>query len=171
MVTRATQIIDFGAEVSEEDGFIRLELDDELNAGDEEDEESAADFYPGSEIYFLVNYDDTIEIESVKSTSGSVEMLDTVSRDREADLLFTSEEPEQELEYIPAGDLSATWYGNKADLSLDNRIVSAVGSLPAYGKIQFPVNFLSCKLTAPSSVEFDDSGEYPIQIVVRYSSV
>lgn len=177
MSTPVTVISSFGRAVSTAEGLIRLELDDELNVGPGavgEDQQAKTQFSPGEEIFFLIHHDPGLRIESVKSTSGTVVTLGWESRERTADLLFTTEEPSVELDYFPAsGGIEVSWWGHTAKLSRDKRTVTASvdngeGEFPAYGRVSYTARFLSCKLVAPA-VELAFDEEYPVQIVVRYT--
>lgn len=173
--TSATAVIDFGAAaVVSDDGLIQLELDDELNTSVSatEEVEVKTEFVPGDDIYFLIHVDNSIKVESVRATDGVVQALGSVLRSKEQRLLFTHEEPDQELNYFPAGGLDTEWYGNEASLSVEKRTVKVgpgSSQLPALADVIFGVGFLSYKLVAPS-MELAYEEEYPIQIVVRYQA-
>lgn len=157
MTTPANVVVSFGSESD-----LLLELDDELNDG-------ASEFPPGRDVFFLIHAGVGVEVTDVLSTFGAVEILGSVTREKEIDVLFTPEKATIELGYEQVGGVDIEWIGNQG-----GQITVGKGSVaidaetaPAAGKVSFKVRFVSCVL---QTTEFEiAAGEtFPVTVVTGY---
>lgn len=142
-------------------------LDDFLNR--DARDEVITSFAPGDLVNFLVQVDPALRIDRVVATHGQVVSQGYCLRERTDQLLFA--ELQGELSAIPAGALSAAWYGRAAaGLKASGRQLTVTGSVPALGDITYSARFAGYVLHTPM-VELAADEEYPIIIVIYIEAV
>lgn len=114
MKVETTVLVEFGS--TDTSGFIaKIELDDELNL-DDDGEKGNTSFNPGDLVYIKTHFSNDVTLNSMVTTSGTLQSLGNVSRNElEEHVSFASrdsnEPDELVLSYIPAGSVSMTSYG------------------------------------------------------------
>jgi hypothetical protein len=163
MTTQATIIASFGEEAAAENYHVVIELDDQLNKDSDGDVKTT--FNPGNEVYFLVQHDSRVRINSIKSSKGQVQALGSVTRTRTKNILFAEAGEEQQFGYL--GSSSVEWLGNTAGIvDYDGINLRAVGgNFPAMGRVSKSTTFSSYKLVADVPTLSEDE-DYPIGVVV-----
>lgn len=158
---KATIVVQFG-QGANSSALVVVELDGELNTDSEGNEKTQ--FVPGDRPVWLVHHDATVRIGSVACSSGMIQPLGQVVRTRTQQLSFPSREA-TDLPYVPAGGVSARWYGNNGSLTVSGRSVRATGAVPAIGEVSVPVRFQQYRLIPPT-LSLSGEETWPILIVV-----
>lgn len=124
------------------------------------------DFHPGDIYHFLVQHDPGLKIIAVKSSWGAVQSLGRVTRTHTGeDIQLAEDKDENETSYIPAGSVSATWYGNSPRIANTGRTIRyASGPLPAIGRIGYSARWHSYRLV-PAALTLGENEEWPVLIV------
>jgi len=156
-----TIVVSFGEGVDSANALVVVELDDSMNVSGGEVKNS---FQPGDSTYFLIHHDANLGIQSVKSTSGGLFNMGTVSRTGTQEILFESTDHEVELTHNPTGGVSAYWYGNAATVTRSGRTVTA-NAAPCIGDISYTYRATLYRLDTPS-MSLSEGDEYPIGVVV-----
>lgn len=158
---KATIVVQFG-QGANSSALVVVEMDGELNKDSEGNEKTQ--FIPGDRPVWLVHHDSTVRIGSVACSSGMIQALGQVMRTRTQQLSFPSREA-VDLPYVPAGGVSARWYGNNGNLTVSGRSVRATGTVPAIGLVSVPVRFWQYRLIPPA-LSLSGEETWPILIVV-----
>ncbi len=124
-------------------------LDDELNKN--ASGEVKTSFGPGDAPYFLVHLDPKLAVKKVACSSGSVSGGGRVTRAAETEVnIGDGDDETTELEYIPSGGVTPTWYGNAPAMKLDGRTINWSGALPAAGELKYSYSAHSYRYTPPA---------------------
>lgn len=136
----------------------------ETNADGEDVEKTS--FNPGDIYHFLIQHDPGLRLTAVKSSWGAVQSLGQVTRSHTGeDLQLAEAEDENETSYIPAGAVSAKWYGNSPSVANTGRAIRyQSGPLPAIGRIGYSARWHSYRLV-PAALTLGEKEEWPVLIV------
>jgi len=152
-------VVSFGDEAAQEAGAT-VEFDDDYTG----------DFLPGDEFYFLVNLPVGVVVDTITTSSGTVNKIGKQTRERTQDQIqFLLDEPTMELSYHPTGQPAPFWYGNSPALTTVGKLVTADGKLPAIGDLAYSVDFVQYRFVPGAMPEtvFNDDGDFFILIDVR----
>lgn len=134
-------------------------------------EQEKTSFAPGDLYYFLVQYDPTLAIAQITSSSGSVAQYGAVTRQHEQTIELPTADDPVGLSYTPSASPSVRWYGNAPALSRDGRDLSwSSGPLPAIGVATYQSVWTSCRLTPPS-MTLAEGEDWPVLIVITLREV
>jgi hypothetical protein len=157
----ATVVVQFG-QGADATALVKVELDGEINRDAEGNEQTS--FIPGDQPVFLVHHDASLVIGSVTCSSGLIQPLGAVSRDRKQRMEWP-ELTAQELEYNTNADLAIEWFGNDAGVTLVGRTLTPAGAIPAVCDITMAATFQQFRLIPPP-ITLAAEEDYPILIVV-----
>lgn len=134
-------------------------------------EQEKTSFAPGDLYYFLVQYDPTLAIAQITSSSGSVAQYGAVTRQHEQTIELPTADDPVGLSYTPSSSPTVRWYGNAPALSRDGRDLSwSSGPLPAIGVATYQSVWTSCRLTPPS-MTLAEGEDWPVLIVITLREV
>lgn len=170
MSIAASLVVTFGEGANDTD-LVAMEFDKTMNIDAAGEEKSQ--FSPGDEVFFLIHHAPTLRIGRVMATSGMTVAQGEVSYAREQQLLWVSAEEEQDLSYIAASGVTATWYGNEATglkKSGIRTVTISGGVLPALSLVRHLAVFKLYKLITPL-VELAENESWPITIVAEMEAV
>ena len=125
-------------------------LDDEKNV--DASGATKTNFTASDRPYFLVHLDPALQIRQVRCSSGSARALGTVTRKAEAQIDVAEADETTELQYIPAGNPSASWYGNTPRMTRNGRTITWGEPLPAAGSISYRYSAYSYQYTPPAGL-------------------
>lgn len=164
-----TNIISFGGAVAAASGLIVAEIDGAMHLDGDGNERSS--FLPGEPVYFLLHYDASkVRIIRLRSTDdGDVRRIGQVTRERLEQITWQHPAHLIDLRYLPAGSLSAKWYGRGSNLYRNVRQVQA-DLAPCLGDISYPVQFVQY-LHVPAVAEIPDGEEFPADIIIEYQEI
>lgn len=174
MGVEASIIVEFDDDISEDAQNVSVELDDSHPNNLDEDGDLKSNFLPTDNPVFLIHHDTDIRITAVKSTDGTVTKLDTnVTRSRTSEgELFPLSTSKLSLPYFNINSISSVWYGNSANLSVDDSEVSSVsGTFPCYGDISYNVRFNEQWKLTPPSMSLGEDESYNIAVVIYMENV
>lgn len=156
-----TLVVEFG-EGADSNAFVAMEFDETLNLGDDGEEKTSFD--PDDEVWFWIQHADTLQIDSVKATSGMVVDCGTVRRSRVQELTFTGKDT-VDLSHIPAVNPSYTWYGNEGSgLARNGRSVSVSGNTPCTCDVVIPIDVHLYRFVPPA-LDLGENETYRVVIV------
>jgi hypothetical protein len=162
----ASIVVNYG-DTAASSALVVVELDDTLNldaAG-----KTKTQFYPGDLVYFLVHHDATVRITRVLTTSGTVDPLGSVLRDRTQQMLFKSPTDKQDLPHLPAGIVTPSWYGRTSNLVQDGRSLTA-DATPCIGEMDYDMEAELFCLTPPD-LDLAGDEKHFIGVVINMESV
>jgi hypothetical protein len=157
----ATVVVQFG-QGADRTALVKVELDGLVNLDADRNEKTT--FVPGDQPVFLVHHDASLVIGSVTCSSGLIQPLGSVSRERTQRIEWP-ELTAQNLEYIPNSTPAFAWFGNDAGLSLVDRTMTPAGAVPAVCDVILSVTFQQFRLIPPP-ITLAAEEDYPILIVV-----
>jgi hypothetical protein len=157
----ATVVVQFG-QGADSTALVKVELDGVVNLDAEGNEKTS--FIPGDQPVFLVHHDSSLVIGSVACSSGLIQPLGAVSRDRTQRMEWP-ELTAQELEYNTNADLATEWFGNDAGVTLVGRTLTPAGAIPAVCDVSLSATFQQFRLIPPP-ITLAAEEDYPILIVV-----
>jgi len=148
---------------------LHTEIDGQMHLDAEGEERSS--FAPGDVVYFLLHYDPAkIRVLGLRATDdGDIQLVGPVVRTRKEELSFQHPAHLLDLGYIPAGALSAEWFGRSSNLFLDGRQVQA-DLAPCLGEVSYPVNFVQYS-HRPAVAAITDGEDFPTDIVIEYEEI
>jgi hypothetical protein len=157
----ATVVVQFG-QGADSTALVKVELDGVVNIDAEGNEKTS--FVPGDQPVFLVHHDASLVIGSVTCSSGLIQPLGLVSRER-TQRIECPDLTAQELEYIPNATPAFVWFGNDAGLALVDRTLTPAGAIPAVCDVSLSATFQQFRLIPPP-ITLAAEEDYPILIVV-----
>jgi len=157
----ATVVVQFG-KGADSNALVKIELDGAVNLDASGTEKTT--FEPGDQPVFLVHHEPSLVIAAVSCSSGSIQDLGMVERERSQRMQW-QELQSQELEYLPSGRPTITWFGNDAGLSVVGRTLTPSGVVPAVCDIAMVIAAHQYRLIPPDIVLAEEE-DYPILIVV-----
>ncbi len=153
---QATIVVDFGAG-ADTDAVAVVELEDT----------GKSSFAPGTEVVFLVHYDQSkLRVASVAASSGMVVPFGQAQVERRTQGVFPAPDAAVDLPHIPSGPVTATWYGKAAAIGQEGRRITARNGTPAIGELVYKVSCLRYKLIPPP-LDLADDETWPVLVVVR----
>jgi len=162
MSVQSTIVVEFG-DGADSSGFVALELDETLNLDSVGNVKTSFD--QGDEVWFWLQHDDTLRVDSVAATSGMVVACGMARRSRAQELTFTGD-GSQTLSHIPAVNPSYLWYGNVGTgMSRDGRTVMVTGNLPCTCDATIPIDVHLYRFVPPP-LELVDEATYRVVIVI-----
>ena len=157
-----TIVVQFGSG-ADSSALVKVELDGVVNLDAESNEKTQ--FYPGDQPVFLVHHDATLRLDHIETSSGMVQDLGTVTRERQQQISCSNTDS-QELEYLPASPPAITWYGNDGALQITGRSVLPTGTLPAIATLTLQATFRQFRLIPPP-LTLAEGDEWPILVVIH----
>jgi len=160
------KVVIFGDEADSGESGIQVFWDDVANVDAAGKPISA--YYSGDSRYLLVIVPTGLRLLSVKPTmDNTLAAVGQVSRDQVDRLLFDLPDKLLGLSQLPAGEISPTWYGRTAVLTVEGDQVKA-NSAPCLADIAYSYTAMQYKLTAPTGLAIgpDDDDDWPIGVVV-----
>jgi len=159
----ATIVVEFGQGV-DSGALVVVELDEVMNL--DLDGEEKTSFSPGDTPYFLVHHDQTVRIQSIKSSSGMVSGGNIVTRDRNQQVQWVKDGEKQDLSYTPANSPTWKWWGNTPTTTRDGRTVTvSEPGIPAIGEVSYVIETKQYQLTPPP-MDLEEDETYPVLIVI-----
>jgi len=158
----ATIVVQFG-DGADSSALVKVELDGLTNV--DADGKEKTQFYPGDHPVFLVHHDATLRLDHIEVSSGMVQDLGSVTRERTQQLSFAAIEG-QELEYLPTGSVAVAWYGNDGTLQVTGRSVLPAGVVPAICTVTLQAAFRQFRLIPPA-LTLAEGQEWPVLVVVH----
>lgn len=158
----ATIVVQFG-DGADSSALVKVELDGVVNL--DADGKEKTQFYPGDQPVFLVHHDATLRLDHIEVSSGMVQDLGLVARERTQQLSFAAIEG-QELEYLPPLPPVITWYGNDGALQITGRSVLPTGVVPAVCTVTLQAAFRQFRLIPPALI-LTEGQEWPVLVVVH----
>jgi hypothetical protein len=159
----ATIIVQFG-KGADSSALVKVELDGAVNLDSSGKEKTQ--FYAGDQPVFLVHHDATVHLDHIECSSGMIQELGTVIRQRKQQMSFPAADS-QELDYVPAGVVAVTWFGNDGVLQQTGRTMLPTGNLPAVCDLVVPVEFRQFRLLPPSLTLEKEGDEWPVLVVLH----
>lgn len=157
MTTSASIVVRFGDPALAKE-LVRVELDAAKN-GDK------SGFVPGDTPYFLLHHAPTLRLADISTTAGQVVDHGLVRLARDQQLLFV-EDDDRELDYIPTGPVTPTWYGRDGGrLIATGQDVGADGPWPCICRADYQVQFRRLQLLPPTLALADDQ-TFPVAIII-----
>ena len=160
------KVVIFGDEADSGESGIQVIWDDFANVDAEGKPISA--YYPGDSRYLLVIVPAGLRLLDVKPTmDNTLAATGQVSREQVDRVLFDLPDKLIDLSQQPDGEVSPTWYGRTAVLTVEGDQVKASGA-PCLADIAYSYAALQYKLTAPAWLNIgpDDDDDWPIGVVV-----
>jgi len=169
-------VVEFGDDVADAaTDVVVVELDDlDEDNNLDSDGELKSSFLPDERPVILIHHANTVVIDSVKCTHGSVAKIgNSQIRTREITTLFTAESSDESLNYASVNSLSSIlWFGNSGSLQItDSLITIESGIFPCLAKIEYPVLFQEQWQLIPPSLTLTEDETYEIRIVVYASLI
>lgn len=161
-----TLVVGFGEDAAGASGAISAEWEEIIGA----DGEVKNQYVPGDVAYLLIHHDDTVTIDAVRMTSGSVSKTGEVVLSRSAEMGFADAADEQSLQYLPAGGLSFDWYGNAGGGAVvDKKNVNlSAGQFPCLAEVSYPVRFIRYQVQTPM-MDLAEDETFPLRAYVYYT--
>lgn len=130
--TQATIVVSFGNE-SLSGGFYIAEIDDK---GNEEALGKTSGFVPNDPVAFIIQHDNTMKIEKITTTNGSISGPSLVTRTKTVNLVFATIDDDQSAPCLGTLNMGSPVYGSVSlkssmDSSKSVSILVESGSFPA----------------------------------------
>ncbi len=161
-----TIVVHFGDSAASS-AFFLLELDDIMNvdlAG-----KVKTQFLPGESQWVRIQYDATVQITTVKLSSGMFTFEGIVPRDAKERLSFEATDTPADVKYIPNGGLAPAWFGRSPNITRKGRSITA-DDAPAIGDISYKYQAELWRYD-PEPMTLAEGQDFPVLIVIYVDSV
>lgn len=171
-MTPASLVLEFGAGV-DSDALVVTEFDPVRNVDSSGETKTSFIVNEDTKINFLIHLQAGLQIEWVRPTHGTIQVLcnDRQLREERCSFSFAEDARYADLKYFPAVQPEIFFYGNTPTLlPIRGRRLSVDGEngLPGKADVSYKVDFHSFCFHAPTGLEIRaGKTDYPIEIRIK----
>ena len=173
MAVETSIVVEFGEDVPSAGDVVIIELDptheNNLNTAGE----LKSTFAPGEMPVFIINHSDTISIDRVACTHGSIALIgNNISIEKSDSFVLTSDETTETINYVNVNSFTTeTFLGNSGVIAVADSIVTTEsGSYPCLCNVTYNAVFQFQYQLTPPTLSLDADETYEIVVVV-YASI